>query len=90
VCLLKKDEAERVLREVIEVCKKIGIEDIALVPPSAGDPLSKGHQIHIQTQSMDFSMNTLVPVIERHSLSFSKKVGQIIIYKPNPIYLKRN
>ena len=87
--LLKKDEAEKILKEVSDACKRTRINSISLSPPLLDDPLSKGYQIQIRAESLDFSMSVLVPIIEKHSLSFCVKEGQIVIYKPHPIYLKR-
>ena len=86
---LKEDEAEKVLIEVTEACKKIGIVNIILAPPKSNDPLSKGYQIHIKTKPTDSSINVLIPIIQKHNLSFNQKEEEIIIFKPKLIYLNR-
>jgi hypothetical protein len=86
---LKQGEAEKILVEVNEVCKKIGMLNITLFPPKSDDPLSKGYQIHIKTKPTDSSVNVLVPIIQKHNLSYNAKEEEIIIYKPQPIYLNR-
>ncbi len=81
---MKRDEATKLLREVIQVCDGIGEGGFILMAPNVDNELSHGYQVHIKSWVSEDKIACLKPLIDRYKLAIANQPGKqlIIIYRP--------
>ena len=80
---MKREEATRLLKDIIGVCDGINEQGVMLMPPDADDVLSHGYQLHIKMISTD-SLSCIRPIVQKHNLVIAQETeeGVIVIYRP--------
>ncbi len=69
------------LKQAFEQCPQLEGKSIKLMPPNADSVHSKGYQIHIQPNSVNFE-KCMQPIIKKHNLSMIHEENTLIIFNP--------
>jgi hypothetical protein len=79
---VNRDEAVKVLREVLDACPSINGFYIALMPSNLNDRLSHGYQIHIKTYLTPKDRKYAEEILAKQGLALKETEGKTIIYRP--------
>ena len=79
---MNREEAVNVIKEIFALCHRVDGRSIKLMPSDTNDLLSKGCQIHIQTNGDKVLEICLKSIADSNSLAVHKDGDLLIMYKP--------
>lgn len=83
-CVLNRQEAVSLIREIDAECRDIRGTSILLMEPNRENPLSKGYQVHIKMKATPSRLKCLRIIAEQYSykVNVSEDNWLVIIYRP--------
>ena len=77
---MEREQAVEVLERIIESCKTVDGQFLALMPPNLSDSLSHGYQIHIKANLTGMERKCLENFLKEHKLVWHEAEEKTIIY----------
>ena len=75
---MKRKEAIAILKEIVEVYKKVSVNHIILKAVTE----SEGYELHIRDHFGEKDCERLQHILQKHNLSMKQYNGNIVIYTP--------
>jgi hypothetical protein len=80
---LDRNEAVKVLKDVLDACPSINGFYIMLMPSNLNDRLSHGYQIHIKAYLTPKDGKCAREILAKQGLALKETEGKTIIYRPS-------
>ena len=77
---MEREQAVEVLERIIQSCKTVDGQFLALMPPNLSDSLSNGYQIHIKANLTGMERKCLEDILNEHRLVWHEMAEKTIIY----------
>ncbi len=80
--VMDREKAVSVIKEIFDKCGSIEGKSIKLMTPNANNVLSKGCQIHIETNDNEFMHSCITRIADDNCLAVQQEDNFLVIYKP--------
>lgn len=78
---MQREEAIKLINQIYNECNHSLGKSVKLMPPNADGVLSKGCQVHIETNDDEYLEPCLHKIAKKHDLSVHKEGRYLILYR---------
>ena len=78
---MKRKVAIAVLKELVDICTRVGVTYISLMPVTE----SEGFELHIENHFDEEDCERLKDILQKHNLGLRRYDGNVVIYTPKPV-----
>jgi hypothetical protein len=81
---VNRQEATRLLKEVLRVCGDMPADAVMLMPPNSNNVLSHGYQLHIKANLGNEHLECVKPLVQKNKLNmnYEPEHSLLVIYRP--------
>jgi hypothetical protein len=81
---MNKEEASKVLNEILAACKDLTEKDAKIIPPNASKIESHGYQLEIKFDTVKTNLQCIKEIAQKNNLAVDEKSqkGTVVIYRP--------